>query len=98
MSRVELVRPDELGAEELRLWADWRRADADLASPYFSPLWASAVGRVRSDVRVAVFLKDNGRLAGFLPVQHPVRYVLQPAGGPLCDYQGAIGAPDLVPD
>ncbi len=97
MHKVELVRPDELGADDLRLWADWRRADADLVSPYFSPLWPSAVARVRSDVRIAVFLKDNGRTTGFLPVQRPSRHVLQAAGGPLCDYQGAIGAADQMP-
>ena len=98
MSRVELIRPDELDAAELRLWQDWRRTDADLVSPYFSPHWAGAVAQVRADVRLARFSNDNGRPIGFLPVQHPSRNVLQPAGGPLCDYQGAIGAPDQMPD
>ncbi len=92
MNKVELVRPNELSTEDLALWARWRSADADMASPYFSPDWSQAVAKVRDDIRVAVFFNSEGHKSAFLPLQRPSRLVLQPAGGPLCDYQGAIGA------
>jgi CelD/BcsL family acetyltransferase involved in cellulose biosynthesis len=97
MNTVELIRPDQLSADDLALWAQWRKADPDLASPYFSPAWVKAVARVRPDVRIAVLSTSGGRKCAFLPLQRPDRLVLQPAGGPLCDYQGMIGAcgPDM---
>ncbi len=92
MNKVVLVRPDELSTDDLAQWARWRNADADLVSPYYSPNWAKAVARVRDDIRIAILFNQEGRKNAFLPLQRPSHSVLQPAGGPLCDYQGAIGA------
>ena len=93
MNKVELIKPDALSADDLALWKNWRQADPDLVSPYYSPDWAQAIARVRNDIRIAVFSDTSGHKGAFLPLQRPSRHVLQPAGGPLCDYQGAICAP-----
>ncbi len=98
MNAVELIRTEDLTAEDLALWHGWRNADADQGSPYFSPDWVRAVSRVRNDVRIAIFYNESGRKCAFLPVQRPSRFVLQPAGGPLCDYQGVIGASGHLPE
>jgi len=98
MNMIELVRPDTLNTEDLALWQSWRQADPDLVSPYYSAGWAQAVSRARDDIRIAVFHDQAGRKCAYLPLQRPSQLVLQPAGGPLCDYQGAIGASGKVVD
>lgn len=96
MKTIELIRPDALSAEDLAIWQSWRQADPDLVSPYYTAGWAKAVSRARDDIRIAVFHDQAGRKCAYLPLQRPSRLVLQPAGGPLCDYQGAIGASGQV--
>ncbi len=95
---IDLVKPEELSKGDLAQWQHWRRADPDLVSPYYSPDWARAVARARGDVRIAILYGEAGRKSAFLPLQRPSQEILQPAGGPLCDYQGAIGTADQVLD
>ncbi len=98
MKSVELIRPEQLNAEDLALWRGWRASDPDLVSPYFSPDWSRAVAKVRDDVFIGVFYGQEGQKCAFMPVQNPSSVVIQPAGGPLCDYQGTIGGPAQVLD
>jgi len=66
--KVDVVRPGELGPQELARWAAIQAADEALASPFLSPQFATAVGRARASTRVAV-LSDGEGVVGFLPFE-----------------------------
>lgn len=91
MTALHMVRPGELTPEQLARWSQLQAADPLLASPYFSPGFSLAVGRVRPDARVAI-IEHEGRIAGFFPFQKRPFGLGIPMGGPLSDYQAIIGA------
>ena len=66
--QVVVVRPDELGAADLATWTELQSRDESLDSPFLSPQFAKAVGRVRSGTRVAV-LSDTTGIVGFFPFE-----------------------------
>ena len=86
----EILRPSEFTPELAKTWNDLLDRDDDLASPFFTLDFASAVGRHRSDVRIAV-LRSAGKVTGFLPFHHKAGGCGAPVGGPISDYQGVIG-------
>ncbi len=89
--KVEVVKPQDLGASERALWADLRAGNAELANPYFTTGWSDVIARQRGDARVAV-ISDGAEVVGFLPYQCASRVALLPMGGALSDYQGFICA------
>ncbi|MBL1431587.1 MAG: GNAT family N-acetyltransferase [Robiginitomaculum sp.] len=98
MSKVELIKVDELGVSERALWRSLRQGQESLSSPYFSDAWVTQIARVRNDVKVAVLLQDNGRIAGFLPYQQLQTGIALPVGGALSDYHGMIANSDYRVD
>ncbi len=95
-SRMEILQPQALTAEDEALWADFLAARPDLAGPYFDLRYIRAIAR---DVPRAgiVRLYDGDRVAGYFPYQ--IRSgVVQPLGAPLTDYHGVIAAPGFTPD
>ena len=50
----------QLTSEEVATWSSIQRDEPELASPFFRPEFAQAVGSVRNDVEVAI-LEDAGR-------------------------------------
>ena len=89
MQRTYLRRPDELTADQVASWRRIQQSQPHLDSPYFTPDFTQAVGRVREDVEVAV-LEDRGRPVGFFPFQRGNFNIARPVGGPLSDFQGLI--------
>lgn len=83
-----------LAPAEVELWRCLQASDAALASPYFTPEFAAAVARVRSDVRVGI-LADGSGVRAFFPHQRRGR-VASPLGGPFSDFQALIADPGLV--
>ncbi|MCF6291947.1 MAG: GNAT family N-acetyltransferase [Robiginitomaculum sp.] len=98
MSKAELISVDELGTSERDLWRSLRQGQEVLCSPYFSDHWVKQVALVRNDVKVAVLLQDNGRIAGFLPYQQLQTGLALPVGGALSDYHGIIANSDYRVD
>jgi CelD/BcsL family acetyltransferase involved in cellulose biosynthesis len=66
--RIDVVRPSELGPDELAHWRRIQHSHPDLASPFLSPSFAVAVERARGAARVAV-LSDPSGIIGFFPYE-----------------------------
>jgi CelD/BcsL family acetyltransferase involved in cellulose biosynthesis len=94
---ARVVPPDALSESELDRWSVLHRDVPSLASPYFSPMFTSIIGSVRTDVRVAV-LEVDGQTCGFFPFQLGTLGAGWPVGAMLSDYQGVIAAPDAPYD
>ena len=92
--RVESVQPNELTDGDIAAWRALLAGDDEFTSPYLTPDWARLVARHRADVRIAVWRDEAGCAQAFLPVQRTSAYAALPAGGPICDYQALIAAPD----
>lgn len=93
--RIDVVHPNEIGPSEVARWRSLAAAERALWGPYFTPEFAKAVGQVRSDARVAI-LHANGAIGGFFTAQRMSRFTAMPLGAPISDYQGIIGAPELL--
>ena len=93
--KATLVTPQELDADCIRRWEQLRETNSIYASPFYSPHFTQAVGKVRRDAQVAIFEHD-GRIVGFLPFHRVRRRIAKPIGGHLNDYHGAILEPGLA--
>ena len=87
--KVNVIRPQDLSAEEIDLWQSFQDQDAAYSSPYFSPHFTLAVGAVRRDARVAI-CEDNSGIQAFFPFHKREFGIGKPIGGPLSDYHGII--------
>lgn len=87
--QVTIVRPTELGAEELAAWRDVQRSNVDFDNAFLSPGFAVAVGRVRQSARVAI-LEDDRTLAGFFPFEVERFRVGRPICARLSDAQAVV--------
>jgi CelD/BcsL family acetyltransferase involved in cellulose biosynthesis len=94
---VSIVRPCELGREELDVWRGFIGADPTLGNPFLAPEFTIAVGRVRQSARVAV-LQDGGQVVGFLAFERHRLGVGKPIGHGLSNCQAVVHAPGLVID
>lgn len=86
--QIEILKPADLTAGQMALWAKFRAARPELASPYFDLRYTLAAAEVAPEARVAVIRRD-GEVAGFLPFQRR-RGLIQPLGAPMTDYHGLI--------
>ncbi|RDV07244.1 GNAT family N-acetyltransferase [Sphingorhabdus pulchriflava] len=93
--KASLISTQELDADCIRRWEQLRETNSIYASPFYSPHFAMAVGKVRRDAEVAIFEQD-GRIVGFLPFHRVRGRVAKPIGGHLNDYHGAILEPGRV--
>jgi CelD/BcsL family acetyltransferase involved in cellulose biosynthesis len=92
--RIEVIHPEELGAQDIARWRAFQAGSPSLKSPFFTPEWAQTIGAVRSDARIALI--EHG--AGFFPAQRLSRYAAMGLGAPIADYQGVVGANWLTID
>lgn len=93
--QFSVVRPGELGSEEIDVWHSMQRKTDSLANPFLSPEFAVAVDKVRSDARVAV-LTDGSEIVGFFPFERRRFGVAVPIGAGLTDCQALIHAPGVL--
>jgi CelD/BcsL family acetyltransferase involved in cellulose biosynthesis len=92
--QISVVRPSELGPEEIAAWHSMQRQTASLASPFLCPEFAIAVDRFRAGARVAV-LADGKETIGFFPFERRRLGVGVPIGAGLNDCQGLIHVPGM---
>src|SRR4051812_35407908 len=96
-SRICLVRPDELSADDLRPWRQIRQDHPVFSSPFFDPEFISKVAQVRPDVEVAILSDARGPI-GFFPFHRVKQRTAKPVGMSLSDFHGVILAPDATFD
>ena len=92
--RISVVRPSELGPDEVALWHSMQRQTRSLANPFLCPEFSVAVDKFRSGARVAV-LSDGPAVVGFFPFEHRKFGVGVPIGAGLNDCEGLIHTPAL---
>jgi CelD/BcsL family acetyltransferase involved in cellulose biosynthesis len=85
---IETIKVSELGAPERARWAQLRRANPVLGSPYFDLRYIDVAGAVTPGSRVAILRNGTG-IVGFLPFQRRGG-LLQPLGAPMSDFHGLI--------
>ena len=83
--------------EDRRTWLALQAADPCLASPYFSPSYASAADAARPGVKVLRF-REGVRPVAYWPFRPGPFGTARPVGGPMDDLHGIIAAPDTVLD
>jgi CelD/BcsL family acetyltransferase involved in cellulose biosynthesis len=87
--RISVVRPVDLGPAEIAAWHSFQTTTDSLASPFLSPEFTVAVGRLRPGARVAV-LADGPETVGFFPFERRRLGVGVPIAAGLTDCQGLI--------
>ncbi|GHI35315.1 GNAT family N-acetyltransferase [Streptomyces griseoviridis] len=95
--RVLVLRPDELGPEDVRMWREIRAGTTAPANPFLDPVFTAAVGRVRAGARVAV-LQQDGTPVGYLPYEKGTLGRGRAIGLGVSDSQGAVLQPGTVVD
>ncbi len=90
-TRVEIVRPAALSPSDRDAWLELLRERPELESPFLHPDFARAVGGVRDDARLALFLRGD-RLVGVLPHHRRPAGLARPLAAPLNDVHGLITA------
>lgn len=95
--QISVVRPSELGPDEIGAWHAMQSESKSLENPFLSPEFAVAVDRVRSGARVAV-LTDGTEIAGFFPFERRNFGIGVPIGGGLNDYHALIHRHDVTWD
>ena len=88
--RIDVVPISELGPDLIQRWRDLQAGSAAFSSPFFTPDFALAVGRARSDLFVAI-IETEGGITGLLPFHKRTGGRGVPVGGHLSDYHGIIG-------
>ncbi|GAA3312028.1 GNAT family N-acetyltransferase [Nonomuraea dietziae] len=94
---VSVVRPDELGENELSAWRGMQAAQPHLANPFLSPEFTLAMGEVSPSARVGI-LSDEEGLAGFLPFELRARGVGSAIGDWVSLCQGVVHRPGAAFD
>lgn len=92
--QISVVRPSELGPNEIASWRLMQRSTASFANPFLSPDFAIAVGRFRPGARVAV-LTEGSSIAGFFPFERRRFKAGVPIAAGLTDCQGLVHVPGL---
>ncbi|HEY2401280.1 MAG TPA: GNAT family N-acetyltransferase [Steroidobacteraceae bacterium] len=90
--RICVLRPGELGPDDIASWRSMQSSTPSLANPFLSPEFAIAVGKFRPSARVAV-LSDGPSTVGFFPFERRRWGAGAPIAPGLTDCQGVIHAP-----
>lgn len=101
MLQAWIKRPEELTDAERAGWRVLTASSPRFASPLLSPEFADLVGRVRRDVRVALFRREGageGELAGVLAHHRRPGGLARPVGAPWSDVHGLVSAPQAAPE
>jgi CelD/BcsL family acetyltransferase involved in cellulose biosynthesis len=95
--KVSIVRPHELGKAEITVWTAIQHQTPELASPFLSPGFAVAAGRVRDVARVAV-MEDECQISGFFAFERHRGGIGKPIAAGVCDLQAVIRHPGMQLD
>jgi CelD/BcsL family acetyltransferase involved in cellulose biosynthesis len=87
--KVSVVRPQELGRDELRSWSEMQRSNRALDNPFLSAGFTLAAGRARPTVRVAV-LEEGQNVVGFFPFDRGRFRIARPVAPGVSDCQAVI--------
>ncbi|TMK97749.1 MAG: GNAT family N-acetyltransferase [Actinobacteria bacterium] len=90
--KISVVRPEELGSDELASWRAMQGSNPALANPFLSTGFTLAVGRVRPSTRVAV-LEEGQHVVGFFPFDQGRFRVGRPMAPGVSDCQAIVHAP-----
>lgn len=90
--KVSVVRPQELGSQELASWRSMQGSDRALANPFLSPGFTLATARARPTTRVAV-LEEGQHVVGFFPFDQARMRVGRPVAPGVADCQGIVHSP-----
>lgn len=94
---VTVVRPEELGADEVAAWHGLQDQGSELRNPFLSPEFAQVAGHLVPAARVAV-IEEAGRPAGFFAFEVGRLGSARPVGAWLSDCQGLVHAPEFQPE
>lgn len=89
--KASVVRPQELGRDELASWRAYQSADLSLQTPFLTPNFALAMANVCDRSRVIV-VEDGSAIVGFLPVELRSRGVATAIGRKVNTRQGLVHA------
>jgi CelD/BcsL family acetyltransferase involved in cellulose biosynthesis len=89
---IDVLHPSALTEVELTRWRGLQQVTPSLASPFLSPEFTMAVGRLRPSARVAV-LSEDGQIVGFLPFERRWAGYGIPIAASLTDCQALIDVP-----
>jgi CelD/BcsL family acetyltransferase involved in cellulose biosynthesis len=89
--KVTVLRPDELGPSEEKLWREFQELSPGTAFPSLSLPYARAVCRVDESGRVAV-VEDGGEIRAFLPYSQEGNRVAATLGGTQTTFDGLVSA------
>ncbi|EFL29684.1 cellulose biosynthesis protein CelD [Streptomyces viridochromogenes DSM 40736] len=92
--RVLVLRPDELGPSDRKMWREIRTESRAPSNPFLDPVFTAAVGQVRPSARVAV-LQDDGTPVGFFPYERGPLGQGRAIGLGVSDSQGAVLRPGI---
>jgi len=90
--QVDVLGLDDLGAGEIAEWLRIQASHPELASPFLSPRFAAAVGRVHPSTRVAVLSESRG-VVGFFPYERRRWGTATALGMGLSDVQALVVPP-----
>ncbi|MEV4378987.1 GNAT family N-acetyltransferase [Streptosporangium sp. NPDC049644] len=90
--RVNIIRPAELGPDEVAAWREMQRSSPHLANPFLSPDFTIAMGEVHTGARVAVITESDGPV-GFFPFERHGGGVGAALGGWVSLSQGVVHVP-----
>ena len=96
VTHVSVASLDGISAFEEALFCEFRAANPDLTSPYFSPDFLKAIAPHTPGGMLARF-HDGDEIVGFFAYQKRGQS-LQPAGAPLADYHAAVMKEGYGPD
>ncbi|WP_190200708.1 GNAT family N-acetyltransferase [Streptomyces djakartensis] len=92
--RVLVLRPDELGPDDWKMWRALRTESRAPSNPFMDPVFTTAVGRVRPGTRVAV-LQEDGSPVGYFPYERGPLGRGRAIGLGVSDCQGAVLRPGI---
>jgi CelD/BcsL family acetyltransferase involved in cellulose biosynthesis len=89
--RVTVVRPEELGASEEKLWREFQDLSPAAAHPCLSLPYARAAARVDEGGRIAV-VEDGGGVSAFIPYSIEADGVAATLGGTQTALDGVVSS------
>ncbi len=81
-------QPRQMNETDWAAWANMRKSNPDLRSPYFHPDYTRLLANLRRDVRVVCQYNEYGTPTAFLPIQG--QRFARPVGAPMSDYHAII--------
>ncbi|MFC5637996.1 GNAT family N-acetyltransferase [Streptomyces bullii] len=91
---VLVLRPDELTADDHKMWREIRTESGALANPFLDPVFTTTVGQVRPGARVGV-LREDGAPVGYFPYETGRLGQGRAIGFGVSDRQGAVLRPGV---